>query len=170
MLLAREGVLSPTWADSLRGSRGRQKGRQAAGLQAQQSFTFLESGRGASDWVTPSAALFPGSVTVSYGGGLIVMEKAGFPPGMEEHEWQGMAAGFALSIVSAVKAVPVMMSQLSAAGSSVLMTAFHQKSSCHFCLSPSVSALQYMWLLLHKKTLPAQLREKGSRLFAVLGR
>ena len=26
----------------------------------------------------------------------MVMEKVGFPPGMEEHKWQGMAAGLAL--------------------------------------------------------------------------
>lgn len=45
-----------------------------------------------------------------------------------------MAAGLVLGTISAAEAVPVMTSQLSAAGSSDLRTAFHWQSSCRFCL------------------------------------
>lgn len=94
----------------------------------------------------------------------------GFPPGMEEPKWQGTAAGFALCSISALEAVAVRMSQLSAAGSSDLMTAFHQQSSCHFCLFSFCACLAMQVASSTQKSPAAQVREKGSRLFAVLGR
>lgn len=139
MPLAREEILSPTWADGLRVSRGRQAGRQAGrqtGSRAagtavlQPSGVWQGSSRASNAFCSPLPRECHGflQARVNRNG------KVGFLPGMEEHKWQGMAAGLPLSTISAVKAVPVMVSQLSAAGSADPMTAFHQQSSCRFCL------------------------------------
>lgn len=115
--LARERMSSPTWADGLRGSRGRQRGRQAGS-------TSPKSSRGTSKRVTPSAALFPGNVTFLYRQGLIILAKVGFPLGMEEPQWQH----YRFSCEGGVCKDELL------SGSSALTTAFRQQSSRRFCL------------------------------------
>lgn len=159
--------MSPTQADSLRASRGRQAGSRAAGTAVLHlSGVWQRSSRVGNTFCSPFPKECHGFLRTRVNNNV----KVGFPPGMEEPKWQGMAAGFALCSISALEAVAVRMSQLSAAGSSDLMTAFHQQSSCHFCLFSFCACLAMQVASSTQKSPAAQVREKGSRLFAVLGR
>lgn len=159
--------MSPTQADSLRASRGRQAGSRAAGTAVLHlSGVWQRSSRVGNTFCSPFPKECHGFLRTRVNNNV----KVGFPPGMEEPKWQGTAAGFALCSISALEAVAVRMSQLSAAGSSDLMTAFHQQSSCHFCLFSFCACLAMQVASSTQKSPAAQVREKGSRLFAVLGR
>lgn len=102
----------------------------------------------------PPAALFPGNIMAPYRQGLIIMEKVGFPPGME---------GQALCS-SAGNAEPAVSSWILQ-----LMTAFHQHSSCCLCLSLPLWLPHNTCGSFYPKNLPAQLRGKGLKAFCSLG-
>lgn len=96
-----------------------------------------------------------------YRQGLIIMEKVGFPPGMERH---ALCSGPFQLCSSAGNAEP-------AVGSWILqlMTAFHQRSSCCLCLSLPLWLPHNACGFFYPKNLPAQLRGKGFKAFCSLG-